>query len=320
MPIVHIISKLERGGTQRQLYLLIRESSRKHYILYFSKGEMYHDLKSLTNTLIFHFFSYKSLLCMLDKKLEVNFWLYNVFFLSYFFPISHQRTLHIRGSETPGNTNWSIKRRILFSLARYTSFLPRTRVVSNSSRALREYHICGFNKARGTVVDNIVDATSLNFSKVSWLNRKSYPIELLHITRYDTQKGNDFFETLIGLLLKKSSIRCTAAGEGVEFRFNHLVSKYGNRLRLYDKVPYDQIVDLYKKSDLLVITSRNEGLPNVVVEASHIGLPIFYTDVGDIKDYLKKRDKLGSLHNFEASSPEEMSMKILNYFEQNKLS
>ena len=317
MPIVHIISKLERGGTQRQLYLLIRESSRTHYIFYFTKGEMYHDLESLSNTKIFHFFSYKSMVCMFDKSLEINFWLYNVFFLAFFYPRSHQSKLHIRGSETPENAKWSIKRRIFFRLGRLTSFLPRIRVVSNSSRALREYHRCGFNNARGEIIDNIVDAKSLNFSKLFWLNRKSDPIELLHITRNDSQKGNDFFETLIGLLFEKSSINYTVAGEGVKLRFNHLVSKFGTRLKLYDKVPYDQIVDLYKKSDLLVVTSRNEGLPNVVVEASHIGLPIFYTDVGDIKEYLNKRDKLSYLQNFEASSPEEMSMRILNNSEKN---
>jgi glycosyltransferase involved in cell wall biosynthesis len=44
----------------------------------------------------------------------------------------------------------------------------------------------------------------------------------------------------------------------------------------------DDVYDLMAASDVLLLTSRSEGLPNAVLEAMHLGVPVVCSDVGDI--------------------------------------
>jgi glycosyltransferase involved in cell wall biosynthesis len=44
------------------------------------------------------------------------------------------------------------------------------------------------------------------------------------------------------------------------------------------------VADWMRASDVLVMTSRNEGLPNVVLEAQACGLPVVATRVGGIHE------------------------------------
>ena len=58
--------------------------------------------------------------------------------------------------------------------------------------------------------------------------------------------------------------------------------------------PRDQkaVADYYRASDLLLLSSRNEGLPNVILQAFASGLPVLATDVGGIAEVLDD-DRLG---------------------------
>ena len=45
-------------------------------------------------------------------------------------------------------------------------------------------------------------------------------------------------------------------------------------------------IELLKKCDLLVMTSKNEGLPVGMLEAASVGVPTLSTDVGGVKDFI----------------------------------
>ena len=52
--------------------------------------------------------------------------------------------------------------------------------------------------------------------------------------------------------------------------------------RLFCLGPRDDVPSLLRDATVLVLTSDNEGMPNVVLEALVSGLPVVATDVGDL--------------------------------------
>jgi len=53
-----------------------------------------------------------------------------------------------------------------------------------------------------------------------------------------------------------------------------------DRTRFIGPQPHDQMPDWYRRADALLLTSRTEGMPNVVAEAMACGTPVTATDVG----------------------------------------
>lgn len=56
------------------------------------------------------------------------------------------------------------------------------------------------------------------------------------------------------------------------------------RVRFLGAVPQSELVDIYNASDMLVLASSNEGMPNVVLESLACGTPVVATNVGGIPE------------------------------------
>jgi GalNAc-alpha-(1->4)-GalNAc-alpha-(1->3)-diNAcBac-PP-undecaprenol alpha-1,4-N-acetyl-D-galactosaminyltransferase len=52
----------------------------------------------------------------------------------------------------------------------------------------------------------------------------------------------------------------------------------------------DQLSDYYKNAELFVLTSKSEGMPNVILEAQSFGVPVISSSVGDVAKIIKHGD------------------------------
>ena len=108
--------------------------------------------------------------------------------------------------------------------------------------------------------------------------------------------------------------KCYVAGEGP--RREELAAAGGDAVEFLGHVPYEEMPALYRASDVLILSSRAEGLPRTVIEAFASGVPVVSSHldhtapvvrqagetvkVGDIGGYaaalgrvLEDRDRLG---------------------------
>lgn len=65
-----------------------------------------------------------------------------------------------------------------------------------------------------------------------------------------------------------------------------LAPELGGRVRLVSPVDPKHLAHWYRAADLLVLTSRSEGRPNVVLEALSSGLAVLATDAGGTSEWL----------------------------------
>lgn len=82
------------------------------------------------------------------------------------------------------------------------------------------------------------------------------------------------------------------AGVGPASRpYRRIQERLGNRrVRLLGLVARTQLPSLYSAADGLLLTSKQEQFPTVVVESLGCGTPVFATDVGDVPLILDRRE------------------------------
>jgi len=125
---------------------------------------------------------------------------------------------------------------------------------------------------------------------------------VLAIGRLTTVKG---FDVLIKAWVGVKAARLTIAGEGPERA--HL-EKMIRHYTLQDRVALlghrADIRELLAQSDLMVISSRREGMPLVLAEALHAECPVVSTAVGGMVGFLPERAMT------QAEDPEALARKI----------
>lgn len=112
---------------------------------------------------------------------------------------------------------------------------------------------------------------------------------LLCTARLHEQKGVDILlKALAHRDLQSQTWRLRVAGDGPEREsLRALASSLGLENRVTWLGEIREVADAYKDTDLFVLASRYEGLPNAVMEAMSFGLPVIVTDVGGAPDLVK---------------------------------
>jgi len=108
----------------------------------------------------------------------------------------------------------------------------------------------------------------------------------VNVNRFDIGSLKNYSpkkKILFGAVNTKSEMkRYQLAKEAVDIVKNNTKGKYVVEMIVAEKIPHEDMNNLYNSSDLLVITSLYEGWPNVVKEALSCGVPFVATDMSDM--------------------------------------
>ncbi|MGC8558683.1 MAG: glycosyltransferase family 4 protein [Nitrososphaeria archaeon] len=142
-----------------------------------------------------------------------------------------------------------------------------------SKKCLRYY--VNFNK-NTVYVPNAIDTDSLPEEGIRLADK-----QVVYIGRLSYEKGADILVKALDQI--DSSIKVLIIGFGKDDLVKEAQKKHEN-LKYLGYLPHEQAMKYLKGSDALVIPSREEGLPTVLLEAMALKVPIIASDISEISD------------------------------------
>ncbi|NDV27481.1 glycosyltransferase family 4 protein [Desulfovibrio sp. JC010] len=123
--------------------------------------------------------------------------------------------------------------------------------------------------------------------------RADGPPQLLLVGRLTRQKGVDILLEALSYSNISRDVRLDIVGNGDE---RAALEAQAKQLGLADRVTFhsylrgEALRRQYQKADIFVLPSRDEGLPNVLLEAAASGLPVLTTRAGGCPDAIRDRE------------------------------
>ena len=163
-------------------------------------------------------------------------------------------------------------------------YLPQlTGIICNSGAAadvLKKYHI---SPKKLHVVYNAVIPPEQQIS------RQEGPLTVVYIGNKRSFKGLDIFLRTTALIIKsgRKDIRFIVAGVAKNTEFETIIPRtILDLIEFKGSLPHEEIFELLSRADIFAITSRQESLPNTLLEAYAAGVPVVSTAVGGIPEIL----------------------------------
>jgi glycosyltransferase involved in cell wall biosynthesis len=106
------------------------------------------------------------------------------------------------------------------------------------------------------------------------------------------QKGQDtLLEALAAAQWRERDWRLAFVGRGISRGYlEDLVRHYGLTGRVVFSGFQDSMVDVWSQNELLLLPSREEGMPIAIMEAMYCGRPCLVTDVGDNRRFVRQSE------------------------------
>ncbi len=139
-------------------------------------------------------------------------------------------------------------------------------------------------------IDKVV-YTGLNLDEISFSKeyKRSQPLKILSIGRAHWIKGYDYALQCCKLLKEKNvPFSYTIIGGAGDEELQFLIHDLGlqDSVQLTGRMPQQEVFKQMKEASVLLMPSLEEGVPNVVVEAMAIGLPVISTDCGGVPELI----------------------------------
>jgi len=138
-----------------------------------------------------------------------------------------------------------------------------------------------------------------------------------YIGRLREEKGIiEFIESIPRILNERQDVKFLIGGEGdlsswVEKEINKLRDVYDADINFVRWIPHTNIYDYLNNLKILVIPSRSEGLPTIILEAMANGTPVLAMPVGGIKDLIEDNENGFFLQSYSSESIKLGVLKIL---------
>lgn len=209
------------------------------------------------------------------------------------------------------------------------SVLLPTRLISNSIEAISNSRGFNYPMKDFFYLPNVFDFDSF---KTSYALREKKLI--LFVGRLVYQKRAELFIEIISELLKlDSEYEGWIIGEGPDKKklMDYAKSRglESSNLKFLGEV--ENMAEFYSKATFLILTSRYEGTPNVVIEAMASGLVVLATKVGNIETlitnqetgYLFSENKLNNIYSqlhllcLNDKLRDEITLKAKSYIKNN---
>ncbi len=193
----------------------------------------------------------------------------------------------LRGSDVPGfNKRFSVMYIVLKPLIRLV-WRKASAVVANSKDLADLAHRTDSQTSIG-IIANGVDIHEFSPKGRQHADR----IRILCVSRLIERKGVRYLIDAAKLLKDKGiTFHLTLAGKGDQ---EEELREYAKHLGLDDDIAFlgfvehDDLADLYKKHDVFILPSLNEGMSNALLEAMASGLAIITTDTGGIREIIEE--------------------------------
>lgn len=290
--ITFLAGTLGTGGAERQLFYLISNLRKEGYsvsVICLTQNEFWeksimdlgvdiHFVGSSSNRLKRLYYVYRA-----AKRIKPNL-LYSFHFYTNAYAGLTGLICSIRtfGSIRSDGTSEK-KANGYLSWAHY--FLPDV-IIANSEHGLKNCKRIFYSKKSG-VLPNVIDLEKFQFSQP----RNESPFSLVFIGRMEEQKQPFLFLRLMELLVEKD-FDCEGVMYGDGSLKSRLISLKESR---FSHVPiqifpsHANIEEIYQTADCLVILSKYEGTPNVVLEAMASGLIVAALSFDGIENIIESR-------------------------------
>ncbi|MFX1500556.1 MAG: glycosyltransferase family 4 protein [Promethearchaeota archaeon] len=221
--------------------------------------------------------------------------------------------LHGRGQDVNHWPYFRIKSKILLLIAGKLNNMILTVCNSMKNDCLR----FKIPSKKITVIYNGIDSKQFNPVDKNFFS-KSRTLELLHIGTFSRRKSQHLIIEACKLLKNKDiNFHLTLIGDGPQKEeIVNLINKYDlkSKVDLLGSIDHIILQNYMAKSDLMIFPSITEGLPNAVLEAMSMQLPVVLTRVDG---HIEIAQKGGSIL-IEKNSVDQIVDAILDYYNNPK--
>lgn len=315
--IVFFIPSIEGGGVEKNFFLLLKFLIKKFdkiYVISVDKKIFKKNKKIIQISPSSELYSnrgrlIKTLICLF--LLIKNFIFKNTVVLSFQSNVPVIILSKILGFKVLVRLNTSLKKYVNNFLKKFffkTVYSFSDKIVVNSREFKNELKEININSV---LIYNLIkpDKTKkdLKFFK------KYRGLKILNIGRLTSQKDQiTLIKSLNILKLKKINFRCCIIGKGILMKYlQRNISKYHlskNVLLLGYKKEAESYIH---NCNLFVLTSKYEGLPNVLIEAQKFSIPIISSNCPTGPKEILLNGKLGDL--FKVGDYKDLARKVISF-------